>query len=118
MTSSPIFAPLRSEAAALEFAAGPPYASSSDPLITNTPYHRPLDATRLRQLSWSEPLPEDRLRSDEGLGAHPLLLNVYESDMLFLPSSGLVGQEEAFSAFYDQRSRQNADLVRPLIESF
>ena len=118
MTSPSMFTPLGSEAAVLEFAAGPPYAPSSGPLITHTPYHRPLDATRLGQLSWSEPLAEDRLVSDEGLVAHRLLMNVYESDMLFLPSSGLVGQEEAFSSFYDQRRRQNAELVRPLVESF
>jgi hypothetical protein len=118
MTILPVLRPQRSKTAALEFAAGTPYAATAEPLIANTPYHRPIDARRLRALDWSEPLPEASLVSDKSLIAHRLLMNIYESDTLFLPSSGLVGQEERFAAFYDPRSRWNADLLRPVVESF
>ncbi|WP_158581381.1 iron-containing redox enzyme family protein [Actinomadura spongiicola] len=45
-------------------------------------------------------------------------MNIYESDALFLPTSGLAGQEKAFTSFYSSQDRLNCELARPLVESY
>ncbi|MGC5011073.1 iron-containing redox enzyme family protein [Streptosporangium sp. DT93] len=50
--------------------------------------------------------------------ANRLLMNIYESDALFLPSGGLSGKERQFEEFYGRKARLHSDLVRPAVESF
>lgn len=108
--------PVRVEEAVEAFAAAPPYRPVTETLVADTPYRRPLDADRLAAVDWHRPLGADDLRSDGGLTAHRLLMNIYESDTLFLPAAGLDGHERAFGDFYDSGTRLYADLARPTVE--
>jgi hypothetical protein len=101
-----------------EFAESEPYRPQTAPFVSGDPYHRPLDAARLAAIDWSRPLTEEQFVSDESLLASRLLMNVYESDALFLPRDGLRGKERGFEAFYSSRNRQLADRLRPTAEHF
>ncbi|GAA4182244.1 hypothetical protein GCM10022252_07830 [Streptosporangium oxazolinicum] len=94
------------------------YRPTGNSYIDNTPYHRPLDADRLSRIKWDQPLTEEGLLSDESLVANRLLMNIYESDALFLPSDGLSGKEKQFTEFYGRKARLHSDLVRPAVESY
>ena len=80
-----------------ELATSPSYRPTRARYITGTPYHRPLDAARLTSIDWTRPLSEQELLSDASLVANRLLMNIYESDALFLPAGGLAGQEAEFA---------------------
>lgn len=100
------------------FATAPPYGPVPTPTVQRTPYRRPLDADRLAALQWDRPLTEDRAASDEALMAHRLLMNVYESDTLFLPEDGMAARQQDFAAFYDPATRLAADIARPAVERY
>lgn len=100
------------------FAAAPPYRPLSTPTVQRTPYRRPLDPERLAALRWDEPLREDEAASDQALTAHRLLMNVYESDTLFLPEEGMAAREQDFNDFYDPATRLAADIARPSVERY
>ncbi|KAA2261405.1 iron-containing redox enzyme family protein [Solihabitans fulvus] len=104
--------------AVAEFADSEPYRANQGPFVRANPYHRPLDTQRLAAIDWSRRLTEDQFVSDDSLMANRLLMNVYESDALFLPRDGLHGKERAFDAFYSSRNRLLADQVRTTAEDF
>jgi hypothetical protein len=101
-----------------EIATERSYQPATSHLIAATPYHRPLDGERLARIDWDRPLGEQDLISDESLIANRLLMNLYESDALFLPSTGLGGREREFENFYSGRARINAEIARPVAESY
>ncbi|GGU04163.1 MULTISPECIES: iron-containing redox enzyme family protein [Streptomyces] len=94
------------------------FRSTSEPFIPNNPYHRPLNPERVAELDWSRPLDEETFASDRSLLANRLLMNVYESDALFLPAAGLRTFEDDFSAFYHSDSRLAGERIRPQMERF
>lgn len=100
------------------FATAPPYRPLSTPLVERTPYRRPLDADRLAALRWDRPLTEEQAGSDQALMAHRLLMNVYESDTLFLPEDGMAARQQDFADFYDPATRLAADIARPAAERY
>ncbi|TDP92862.1 iron-containing redox enzyme family protein [Labedaea rhizosphaerae] len=94
------------------------YRPQPAPYVVDNPYRRPLDRARLAGIDWQRPLTEDRFTSDDSLLANRLLMNIYESDSMFLPIDGLRGKERDFAAFYDPGSRVLADRIRPTAERF
>ncbi len=100
------------------FAAASPYGPVRSTVVEQTPYRRPLDQDRLAALRWDEPLTEERAASDDALMAHRLLMNVYESDTLFLPDEGVAGRQEEFRAFYSPDTRLAADIAQPRVERY
>ena len=100
------------------FATAPPYRPVSTPTVGRTPYRRPLDAERIAALRWDQPLTEERTGSDEALLAHRLLMNIYESDTLFLPEEGMAARQQDFEAFYDPATRLAADIAKPAVERY
>ncbi|MEN3356430.1 MAG: nitrosourea synthase [Mycobacteriales bacterium] len=105
-------------AAVADFASSDPYRAQPSPYIRHNPYHRPLDVARLAAIDWARPLTEAEFASDSSLLANRFLMNVYESDALFLPADGLHGKERSFEAFYSTRNRQLADQARPAVERY
>ncbi|AXG77692.1 iron-containing redox enzyme family protein [Streptomyces paludis] len=77
-----------------------------------------MDPERVAALDWSRPITEETFTSDRSLLANRLLMNVYESDALFLPAAGLRKFEADFHAFYHSDSRRAGDLIRPETERF
>ncbi|MFF5938776.1 iron-containing redox enzyme family protein [Streptomyces sp. NPDC012508] len=94
------------------------FRSTSGPFIKDNPYHRPLNPERIAGIDWSTPLVEETFASDRSLLANRLLMNVYESDALFLPAAGLRQYEDDFHAFYDSESRLSGERIRPEAERF
>lgn len=96
--------------------------------IAGNPYRRPTRAKDLPFVPLERNLPLDRLASNWSLVLHRLLLNVYETDLLFLPAGPDSGQPAdspadtpadswaAFDAFYGADNQRRADLARPHLE--
>ncbi|MGC5289725.1 iron-containing redox enzyme family protein [Micromonospora sp. DT231] len=100
-----------------EFAEQRPYRPTAEPFIPGNPYRRPLDRTRLASIDWTRAVTESRFVSDESLMAHRFLMNVYESDALFLPEAGMTAPIAAdYESFYSRRSRLLGEIARPLVE--
>jgi hypothetical protein len=102
-----------------QFGATSPYRPFSGSHITGNPYRRPLDAARLAGIDWSRPLTEQRFTSDESLIVNRFLMNVYESDALFLPAAGLDGgTRKDFEEFYSTQNRLWGEISRPHAERY
>lgn len=102
----------------VDFVGNSAYRPHATPYIVDNPYRRPLHRDRLAAVDWQQPLTEDAFVSDRSLLANRLLMNVYESDAMFLPVDGLRGKERDFAAFYDPTARVLADRIRPTAERF
>ncbi|MET9758770.1 iron-containing redox enzyme family protein [Streptomyces sp. NPDC006372] len=115
--------PLRdspSDIAALSerFSRLPQFRSTNRPFIVDNPYHRPMNPGALLELDWRSPLTEDTFASNDSLIVNRLLMNIYESDALFLPEAGLKKFESEFVDFYHQDSKVLGDRIRPDAENF
>lgn len=96
-----------------------PYLAYPKPYVDHNPYRRPLDSIRLAKIDWERPLRSHQFHSDESLVANRLLMNIYESDSLFLPMSGLNDRlREDFHAFYSPRTRLLGEMARPPAERY
>lgn len=102
----------------VRFSRFPQFRPTSDPFIQDNPYHRPMNPERIAGLDWSRPIGEETFASDESLLANRLLMNIYESDALFLPAAGLRRFEDDFNAFYHSDSRLAGERIRPEAERF
>ncbi|MQY11225.1 hypothetical protein SRB5_13400 [Streptomyces sp. RB5] len=102
----------------VRYSHAPQFRATNKPFVPDNPYHRPLDPERVAAVDWSRPVTEETFASDRSLVAHRLLMNVYESDALFLPAAGLGRFENDFHAFYDSGSRLSGERIRPELERF
>jgi hypothetical protein len=91
-------------------------AQADELQIDGDPFRRPTRAKDLPFLSLDRPLPLNRLASNSALVLHRLLLNVYETDLLFLPTRDATSCWAAFDAFYGAEAQRRADQARPHLE--
>lgn len=84
--------------------------------IAGNPFRRPTRARDLPFVPLERDLPLGRLASNWSLVLHRLLLNVYETDLLFLPDTAESAVWAGFDSFYGPDSQRRADLARPHLE--
>ncbi|MFG2296977.1 iron-containing redox enzyme family protein [Streptomyces sp. NPDC048603] len=101
-----------------QFSRLPQFRSTNKPFILDNPYHRPMNPDALQALDWGRPLTQETFASNDSLLANRLLMNVYESDALFLPEAGLSKFESEFVDFYHQDSKVLGERIRPTTENF
>ena len=75
------------------YAANPLFGDCKNWVIENNPFRRPVRPQDLEQYSFTEPVSADALGSGSGLCAQRMLLNIYETELTFLPAAKFAGVE-------------------------
>src|ERR1044072_6610296 len=69
------------------YAARAIFENTSEWIIRDNPYRRPVDLKTVQQLDFSSPLTRAEILGTSALAAHRMLLNIYETDLIFLPAN-------------------------------
>ena len=98
------------------YAANPLFGQCEGFLIEGNPYCRPIRPQDLGDQDFSRPLGKADLSAPSALTAHRMLLNIYESDLLFLPKGSFEKVEQDFQLFYSNDSKLAGEAIRPTLE--
>jgi hypothetical protein len=101
-----------------EFAGNPLLgdASEDELILLDSPYRRPTRIFDNRFIDFDRPLAKEDLASNSSLSTHRLLLNVYESDMLFLPKDASPAALASMRKFYSYEHTLHAEKARSILE--
>jgi hypothetical protein len=101
-----------------EFAANSLFSDAHEDEMTllSSPYRRPTRNFDNRFINFDKPLGKEELASNSSLSTHRLLLNIYESDMLFLPKDGSSAALASMRQFYSHENALRAERARPILE--
>lgn len=100
-----------------QYAARPLFENSSEWIIRDNPYRRPVDLKTVQQLDFSAPLTRAEILGTSALTAHRMLLNIYETDLIFLPASDFASKRADFSSYYSNDNKLLGELIRPTLEA-
>ncbi len=112
--SSPRAANLAADVAA--YAANPLFANGDEWVIEGNPYRRPVRPQDLADHDFATPLDKAAFCSGSALAAQRMLINIYESDAIFLPEGDLRPVEGDFHRFYNPETRLAGETIRPILE--
>lgn len=84
--------------------------------IFGNPYRRPVRPQDIETIDFSRRLSREDYPSAAALTGQRLLTNIYESDLLFLPSGDFRRVERDFQEFYSDKVKLAGEQVRPLLE--
>jgi nitrosourea synthase len=99
------------------YAARPLFADSAEWIIDDNPYRRPVDCKTVSQLDLSRPLSRSEILGSSALVAHRMLLNIYETDLIFLPENDFATKTDDFSSYYSNDNKLLGELIRPTLEA-
>jgi hypothetical protein len=99
------------------YAARPIFENSSEWIIRDNPYRRPVDLKTVQQLDFSTSLRRAEILGTNALAAHRMLLNIYETDLIFLPASNFAAKRADFSSYYSNDNKLLGELIRPTLEA-
>lgn len=101
-----------------KYAAHPLFAmaESDEVYVRENPFRRPCRPQDIPHLDFSKPLARNQLLTNSSLAAHRLLTNIYESDLVFLPSPKAPRAWEDFRSFYADDYKVLGERVRPALE--
>ena len=101
-----------------QYAGNPPFRSASgdELIIQNNPYRRPVRREDLEFLSFSKPLKRYNILCLSALATQRMLLNIYETDIILLPSNENAAAWEEFKLFYSNPNKVLGEIVRPFLE--
>jgi|GEM_PF-532439 len=91
-------------------------AEADEVLINANPYRRPVRSNDIRFLDFTKPLKFEEITSYSALAAHRVLINIYDSDLVFLPYESKAEHWEDFAQFYKNDNKVLGEIVRPVIE--
>ena len=100
------------------YAGRPLFADTAEWIIRDNPYRRPVDAKSMPQLDFTRPLKRSEILGAGALAAHRMLLNIYETDLIFLPETDFAGKRSDFSSYYSNENKLLGELVRPTLEAY
>ena len=84
--------------------------------LSGNPYRRPVRPQDLEAFDFERPLAKEAFTSASALTAQRMLLNIYESDLLFLPNGPFEPVARDFRAFYGNDVKLAGEAVRPTLE--
>jgi mannose-6-phosphate isomerase-like protein (cupin superfamily) len=91
--------------------------SSTGAFVTDgNPYRRPIRPQDIAALDFHQPLARQDITGPSALTAQRILLNIYESDLIFLPGKNFEKVASDFSAFYADDLKVCGEILRPTIE--
>ena len=99
------------------YADNPLFKNTEDWTILDNPYRRPIDPDTIKSLDFSEALTREQVFSKSALAAHRMLLNIYESDLIFLPDDDFAAKKNDFAAFYSNQNKLPGEMIRPTLET-
>ncbi len=99
------------------YAARPLFGDAAEWVIRDNPYRRPVDWKAVQQLDFSKPLDKAKILGASALAAHRMLLNIYETDLIFLPASDFAAKKNDFSSYYSNDNKLLGELIRPTLEA-
>lgn len=99
------------------YAARPLFDNTPEWIIRDNPYRRPVNWNAVRQLDFSKPLTRTEIFGANALAAHRMLLNIYETDLIFLPESNFAAKRNDFASYYSNDNKLLGELIRPTLEA-
>lgn len=101
----------------LRYATNPLFQDLEHWVIQDNPYCRPIRPQDLTSINFNQPLRKSEALNYSGLAAQRMLINIYESDFVFLPSSGFPAKKADFDLFYSNQNRLLGEWIRPTLEA-
>src|SRR5690348_5054833 len=92
------------------YAARPLFGNTSEWIIRDNPYRRPVDPQMVQQLDFSTALTRKEILGTTALAAHRMLLNIYETDLIFLPANDFPAKRADFSSYYSNDNKLLGEL--------
>ena len=101
-----------------KYASAPLFFDASDDevIILGNPYRRPTRTFDNDFINYTKPLTSLNQASNSALSTHRHLLNIYESDMLFLPETPNSEFWSDFSNYYSDENIENGEAIRSELE--
>jgi hypothetical protein len=99
------------------YAANPLFADTEQWTIHDNPYRRPVDQGAVGALDFSKPITRDEFLTASALAANRMLLNIYESDLIFLPEDDFTSKQDDWTLFYSNENKLLGEMIRPSLES-
>ena len=99
------------------YASRPLFADTAEWVIRDNPYRRPIDWKSVQQFDFSKPLSKAESLNASALAAQRMLLNIYETDLIFLPESNFAAKRNDFSSYYSNDNKLLGELIRPALEA-
>lgn len=98
------------------YADNPLFGGTEEWLMHDNPYRRPVRSHVLKYLDFTKPLAMSEILNYSALSAQRMLLNIYESDLVFFPDKDFESRKEEFLLFYSNETKILGELVRPVLE--
>lgn len=98
------------------YADNPVFGGTEEWLMHDNPYRRPIRSHVLKYLDFTKPLAMSEILNYTALSAHRMLLNIYESDLVFFPEKDFESKKEDFLSFYSNETKMLGELARPILE--
>lgn len=98
------------------YASNPLFGNTGALVVEDNPYIRPVRPQDISICSFGNPLDVAGISSTSALVAQRILLNIYESDEVFLPQGRYADSASDFRLFYSEESRQLGALIAPALE--
>ena len=99
------------------YAARPLFGNTAEWIIHDNPYRRPVDWETVQRLDFGGALSKAEILGANALAAHRMLLNIYETDLIFLPASDFANKRSDFSSYYSNDNKLLGELIRPSLEA-
>ena len=101
-----------------EYSSNPLFQDAEAPeiLITSGPYRRPTRVNDNSFINYDRPLDAAKISSNSSLSTHRMLLNIYESDLHFLPRDPEKFDRTAMAQFYSHDNILAGERARPILE--
>jgi hypothetical protein len=85
-------------------------------VIDDNPFRRPIRPQDVDLFDFTTKLAQPQVLTGSGLMASRMLLNIYETDLLFLPQGPLEPKYDDFQRFYAPEVRALGEMIRPVLE--
>lgn len=99
------------------YAANPLFDDTEEWVIRDNPYRRPVDRRHVEQSDFGRPLGRAEVFDGTALAAHRMLLNIYETDLVFLPEKNFAARRGDFARYYSNDNKLLGELIRPTLEA-
>ncbi len=100
----------------VKYGSNPNFVDSEEWLFPHNPYRRLIRPQVFRHLDFQKELERQEILNYTAITANRILLNIYETDLVFLPKDGFNGTYRDFKNFYSDDSKLLGELIRPTLE--
>lgn len=99
------------------YAARPLFDDTAEWLIRDNPYCRPIDRESVERFDFTKTLDKSEALGASALVAHRMLLNIYETDLIFLPEKNFAARKNDFASYYSNDNKLLGEMIRPTLEA-